>query len=188
MKQWGHWRPRPSPRTSAGGPWSIITLGDFLLAKGQLYAAQFCYLVSEAEWGVFSNKCAKLVLLLSSASTGDKTLDQFATTEAIQCTEIYEFVQKLGNKHYQMPYLQVNYFQPLIDLNRMPCISHFSPPNISICYACRKQDTVHVPRTIHVSWPSTCQRVCLLVMGLSKSQSLTGSITLSTWQRSWNIW
>ena len=30
---------------------SIITLGDSLLAKGQLYAAQFCYIVSEAEWG-----------------------------------------------------------------------------------------------------------------------------------------
>ena len=38
---------------------SIITLGDFLLAKGQLYAAK---------WGVFSSKCAKLVLLLSSIS------------------------------------------------------------------------------------------------------------------------
>ena len=158
--RWGDWRPHlamilSNTVTTDINRRSIITLGDSLLAKGQLYAAQFCYLVSEAEWGVFSNKCAKLVLLLSSASTGDKTLDQFATTEAIQCTEIYEFVQKLGNKHYQMPYLQVKDFQLLIDLNRMTCISHFSPTNISICYACWKQDTVHVPRTIHVSWPST---------------------------------
>jgi len=44
---------------------SIITLGDSLLAKGQLYVAQFCYIVSAAEWGTYSNKCAKLVLLLS---------------------------------------------------------------------------------------------------------------------------
>ena len=39
---------------------SMITLGDSLLAKGQLYAAQFCYIVSAAEWGTFSNKCAKV--------------------------------------------------------------------------------------------------------------------------------
>ena len=44
---------------------SIITLGDFLLAKGQLYAIQVCF---SAKWGVFSSKCAKLVLLLSSIS------------------------------------------------------------------------------------------------------------------------
>merc|ERR1719158_654522 len=94
--RWGDWRPHLAMILSNSGTSdinrrSIITLGDSLLAKGQLFAAQFCYLVSEAEWGMRSNKCAKLVLLLSSASTGDKTLDQFATTEAIQCTEIYEF-------------------------------------------------------------------------------------------------
>ena len=49
--------------------------------------------------------CSQLVLLLSSVA--DKTLEQFATTEAIQCTEIYEFVQKLGNKEFEMPSLQV---------------------------------------------------------------------------------
>ena len=36
-------------------------------------------------------------------------MEQFATTEAIQCTEIYEFVQKLGNKDFEMPFLQVPY-------------------------------------------------------------------------------
>lgn len=39
---------------------SIITLGDTLMAKGQLYAAQFCYIVAAAEWGPYSNKCAKV--------------------------------------------------------------------------------------------------------------------------------
>ena len=47
----------------------------------------------------------QLVLLLSSVA--DKNLEQFATTEAIQCTEMYEFVQKLGNKEFVMPFLQV---------------------------------------------------------------------------------
>ena len=39
----------------------------------------------------------------------DKNLEQFATTEDIQCTEIYEFVQKLGNKEFKMPFLQCVY-------------------------------------------------------------------------------
>ena len=85
---------------------SIITLGDSLLAKGQLFAAQFCYIVSEADWGTLTSPTAKLVLLLSSAS-GAANIETFATTEAIQCTEIYEFVQRLGNKDYHMPFLQV---------------------------------------------------------------------------------
>ena len=86
---------------------SIITLGDSLLAKGQLFAAQFCYIVSEADWGTLTSPTAKLVLLLSSAA-GAANIETFATTEAIQCTEIYEFVQRLGNKDYHMPFLQVS--------------------------------------------------------------------------------
>ena len=40
---------------------SIITLGDSLLAKGQLFAAQFCYIVSEADWGTLNSPTTKLV-------------------------------------------------------------------------------------------------------------------------------
>ena len=110
-RRWGDWRPHLAMILSNTLPGtdinrrSIITLGDTLLAKGQLYAAQFCYIVSAADWGTFSNKMAKLVLLLSSP--GEQSLEQFASIEAIQCTEIYEFVQKLGNKEYSMPFLQV---------------------------------------------------------------------------------
>ena len=42
-----------------------------------------------------------------NTSVADKILKQFATTEAIQCTGIYKFVQKLGNKEFEMPFLQV---------------------------------------------------------------------------------
>ena len=44
---------------------SMITLGDSLLAKGQLFAAQFCYIVLAAEWGTFGRRSSKLVLLCS---------------------------------------------------------------------------------------------------------------------------
>ena len=37
----------------------------------------------------------------------EQSLEQFATTEAIQCTEIYEFVQRLASKENELPHLQV---------------------------------------------------------------------------------
>ena len=45
--------------------------------------------------------------MLLCSSVGDKSVEEFATNEAIQCTEIYEFVQQLGNHEYEMPTLQV---------------------------------------------------------------------------------
>ena len=96
----------------------MTTLGDSLLAKGQLYAAQFCYIVSGAEWGTFAKKGSKLVLLCAQvfvilthllcysqciSQVGDLTVDQFATTEAIQCTEVFEFVSRLADPAFCMP-------------------------------------------------------------------------------------
>ena len=46
-------------------------------------------------------------LYCRNTSVDDKILKQFATTEAIQCMGIYKFVQKLGNKEFEMPFLQV---------------------------------------------------------------------------------
>ena len=82
---------------------SISTLGDSLLARGQLFAAQFCYIVSEADWGTLNSPTTKLL----SFAAGAAYIEAFSTTAAIQCTEIYEFVQWLGNKDYQMPFIQV---------------------------------------------------------------------------------
>ena len=36
-----------------------------------------------------------------------KNLEQFAVIEAVQFTEIFESVQKLGNEEFEMPLLQV---------------------------------------------------------------------------------
>ena len=54
---------------------------------------------------MFYDLLLQLVLLLSA--TLEQPLEQFATTEAIQCTELYEFVQKLASKEYELPHLQV---------------------------------------------------------------------------------
>ena len=62
---------------------SIVTLGDSLAAKGYVLAAHFCYLVAQVEFGDYSNKSSKLVLLSSSTA---QSFEKFATNEAIQCT------------------------------------------------------------------------------------------------------
>ena len=59
-----------------------------------------------ARYSVFTSLCCVQLVLLCS-SVGDKCVEEFATNEAIQATEIYEFVQLLGNHEYQMPTLQV---------------------------------------------------------------------------------
>jgi len=109
-QRWGDWRPHlamilsnPLPGSDINRR-SMVTLGDTLAGRGQLYAAQFCYIVSAVEFGTFSKKSSKLVLLCSAV--GERSVDEFATNEAIQCTEIYEFVQRLGNNDFEMPTLQ----------------------------------------------------------------------------------
>ena len=77
---------------------SIVTLGDTLFARGFLLASQFCYLVAQVEFGFYKNKSSKLVLLSSSASS--VSFEAFATSEAIQCTEIYEYARQLGNPDF----------------------------------------------------------------------------------------
>lgn len=39
---------------------------------------------------------------------------QFATVEAIQCMEVYEYVQSLANPHYYLPHLQVRFLHNFI--------------------------------------------------------------------------
>lgn len=82
---------------------SIVTLGDTLAARGFLLAAHFCYLVAQVEFGSYSNKASKLVLLSSSAS---QSFESFATNEAIQCTAIYEYARQLATPDFMIPSFQ----------------------------------------------------------------------------------
>ena len=101
---WGDWRPHLAMILSnAGGKneglKSIMTLGDTLTEKGQLWAGQFCYLMANKEFGGWTNRNAfKLVLI--GADKAALNFQQFATNEAIQITEIFEYVQKLSNEEY----------------------------------------------------------------------------------------
>ncbi|XP_074164548.1 protein transport protein Sec16B isoform X1 [Sminthopsis crassicaudata] len=109
-KQWGDWRPHLAVMLSnqSGDPElhqrAIITMGDTLAGKGLLEAAHFCYLMAHMPFGHYTVKTDHLVLLGSSHS---QEFLKFATTEAIQRTEIFEYCQMLGRPTSFIPSFQV---------------------------------------------------------------------------------
>ncbi|XP_027724147.1 protein transport protein Sec16B-like isoform X2 [Vombatus ursinus] len=109
-KHWGDWRPHLAVMLSnqVGDPelhqQAIITMGDTLAGKGLLEAAHFCYLMAHVPFGHYTVKTDHLVLLGSSHS---QEFLKFATTEAIQRTEIFEYCQMLGRPKSFIPSFQV---------------------------------------------------------------------------------
>ncbi|XP_076251335.1 endoplasmic reticulum export factor secretory 16 isoform X3 [Rhynchophorus ferrugineus] len=109
-EKWGDWRPhlamilsnstlRPDLNCRA-----ITQLGDTLLGRGSLYAAQFCYLMAEVGFGQHGNSNTRLVLL---GSDHRKSYPQFITNEAIHMTEIYEFACSLNDQGFHINEFQV---------------------------------------------------------------------------------
>ncbi|XP_045249085.2 protein transport protein Sec16B isoform X4 [Macaca fascicularis] len=109
-KQWGDWRPHLAVILSnqAGDPElyqrAIVAMGDTLAGKGLVEAAHFCYLMAHVPFGHYTVKTDHLVLLGSSHS---QEFLKFATTEAIQRTEIFEYCQMLGRPKSFIPSFQV---------------------------------------------------------------------------------
>ncbi|XP_060586263.1 uncharacterized protein LOC132742001 isoform X4 [Ruditapes philippinarum] len=99
-ERWGDWRPHLAMILSNHSQKpdldrkSITTLGDTLASRGFLHASHFCYLMSQTSFGSYNKKSSKIVLVGSSHGL---PLQYFATDEAIQCTEIYEYAISLGN-------------------------------------------------------------------------------------------
>lgn len=112
-EKWGDWRPHlaiilsnPTQRPDLDCR-SVITLGDTLAGRGYLHAAHFCYLMAQVEFGSYDKKSSKLVLIGANHSV---PFNNFATIEAIKCTEVYEYVQSLANPNYVLPNLQLYKF------------------------------------------------------------------------------
>uniref|UniRef100_A0A8C4PRK4 Protein transport protein sec16 n=1 Tax=Equus asinus asinus TaxID=83772 RepID=A0A8C4PRK4_EQUAS len=109
-KQWGDWRPHLAVILSnqGGDPElhqrTIVTMGDTLAGKGLVEAAHFCYLMAHVPFGHYTVKTDPLALLGSSHS---QEFLKFATTEAIQRTEIFEYCQMLGRPKAFIPSFQV---------------------------------------------------------------------------------
>ncbi|KAL2090026.1 hypothetical protein ACEWY4_014714 [Coilia grayii] len=111
--RWGDWKPHLavmlSNETEDCGTHhrAIITMGDTLASRGQLHAAHICYLTARTRFGVYTNKGERLVLLSSSHSLPFR---RFAQVPAMQCTEVFEYSQRLGNPAYVDPPFQVYKF------------------------------------------------------------------------------
>uniref|UniRef100_A0A1U8BR35 Protein transport protein sec16 n=1 Tax=Mesocricetus auratus TaxID=10036 RepID=A0A1U8BR35_MESAU len=109
-KQWGDWRPHLAVILSnqAGDTEvyqrSIVSMGDTLAGKGLVEAAHFCYLMAQAPFGHYTAKTDLLALLGSNHS---QEFLKFATIEAIQRTEIFEYCQMLGRPKSFIPSFQV---------------------------------------------------------------------------------
>ncbi|XP_040929109.1 protein transport protein Sec16A isoform X2 [Betta splendens] len=109
-EKWGDWRPHLAmvlsnlTHTLDLDTRTITTMGDTLASKGLIDAAHFCYLMAQVGLGVFTKKSTKMVLIGSNHSF---PFFQFATNEAIQRTEAYEYAQSLGSQPCSLPNFQV---------------------------------------------------------------------------------
>lgn len=86
---------------------AITTLGDTLMNRGSLYAAQFCYLMAQVNFSRYGADNVKLVLL---GSNHNKPFVQFAINEAIHMTEVYEYARSLNENGFSIPEFQVSYY------------------------------------------------------------------------------
>ncbi|XP_067388672.1 protein transport protein Sec16B isoform X2 [Emydura macquarii macquarii] len=97
--RWGEWRPHLAVMLSNQvgdaelNHRAIITMGDTLAGRGLIEAAHFCYLMANVPFGQYGVKTDHMALLGSDPS---QTFVQFARTESIQRTEIFEYCQMLG--------------------------------------------------------------------------------------------
>ncbi|KAM4020820.1 protein transport protein Sec16A isoform 2-T2 [Anomaloglossus baeobatrachus] len=109
-EKWGDWRPHlamvlSNLTNNVDVPTrTIVTMGDTLASRGLLDAAHFCYLMAQVGFGVFTKKTTKLVLIGSNHSL---PFAKFASNEAIQRTEAYEYAQSLGAHTISLPNIQV---------------------------------------------------------------------------------
>ncbi|XP_015449698.1 protein transport protein Sec16A isoform X2 [Pteropus alecto] len=109
-EKWGDWRPHLAMVLSNLSnnmdveSRTMATMGDTLASRGLLDAAHFCYLMAQVGFGVYTRKTTKLVLIGSNHSL---PFLKFATNEAIQRTEAYEYAQSLGAQSGPLPNFQV---------------------------------------------------------------------------------
>lgn len=91
---------------------AITTLGDTLYNRGDLYAAQFCYLMAQVGFGRYADVNPEAGLMSSSnqhairlvllGSSHQRQFRDFATSDAIQMTEIYEYACSLNDVDFSI--------------------------------------------------------------------------------------
>lgn len=116
-EKWGDWRPHlamilanTSPKPELDRK-AITTLGDSLYNRGDLFAAQFCYLMAQVGFGRYSNVNSESMLMSNSSTairlillgaSHHKQFRDFATNESIIMTEIYEYACTLNDEKFSI--------------------------------------------------------------------------------------
>ncbi|XP_017755793.1 PREDICTED: uncharacterized protein LOC108547663 isoform X3 [Eufriesea mexicana] len=117
--RWDDWRPHLAmiiSNTSANpeiNRRSITTLGDTLSARGDIYAAHFCYILAQVDFGTYGASNIKLVLI---GANHHKSYNAFLTTEAVMLTEIYEYARNLSEPGFTLVDLQTFKFDLAIKM------------------------------------------------------------------------
>lgn len=92
---------------------AIMTMGDTLHNRGDLFGAQFCYLMAKVEFAnypdvkhdasfIMNSTVNATRLILLGANCYKTTFGEFATDEAIIMTEIYEYARTLENSQFSI--------------------------------------------------------------------------------------
>ncbi|GFO45592.1 transport protein sec16a [Plakobranchus ocellatus] len=153
-ERWGDWRPHLammlSNQTSRSDldRKSICTLGDTLASKGCLHASHFCYLMAQVTLGTYYKKTSKIVLIGSSHTL---PMDEFATMDAIQCTEVYEYAQLLGNPAFCLPHFQALYYCEVIANMIQQYPAWFKPSFVKLVYQLSNKLKFSDPQRLHTS-------------------------------------
>lgn len=93
---------------------SIVSLGDSLAGRGDVFGSQFCYLLVDPKFSEYnelansSNSVNSGKIALVGASHKHQFKD-FASNEAIIITEIYEYARSLNNEKFVLPEFQVKF-------------------------------------------------------------------------------
>ncbi|XP_070074856.1 uncharacterized protein Sec16 isoform X3 [Drosophila takahashii] len=118
-EQWGDWRSHLSilvtnkSRQPKYDRSSVVALGDTLFQRGDIYAAHFCYLVAQEEFGRYDSSATELTTLTANVprlillgSSHYKHFNEFASNEAIIMTEIYEYARSLFDPKFSIAHFQ----------------------------------------------------------------------------------
>ncbi|XP_011312055.1 uncharacterized protein Sec16 [Fopius arisanus] len=117
--KWDDWRPHLAMIISntSGNPEinhrSISTMGDTLAARGDLYAAHFCYILAEIDFGNYGKLGTKIVLI---GANHNKHYADFVTLEAVMLTEIYEYARSLSEPSFMIMALQTFKFENALNM------------------------------------------------------------------------
>ncbi|KAH8306495.1 hypothetical protein KR018_000560 [Drosophila ironensis] len=114
-EHWGDWRSHLSilvtnkSRQPEYDRSSVVALGDTLFQRGDIYAAHFCYLVAQEEFGRYDSSATELTALTANVprlillgASHYKHFNEFASNEAIIMTEIYEYARSLSDPKFSI--------------------------------------------------------------------------------------